>query len=85
VAVPEGSFVPFEVEPTYNRIGTVSVHDGGAFEVRLRSEYKYDWNTDNVKLQFIDDAGQVYEKVFDSISALYSSLGDPVILEPVAL
>ena len=81
LAVPEGSFVPFEVEPTYNRIGTISLHQGGAFELRLRGEYKYDWNTDNVKLQFIDN-GQVYEKVFDSISWLYSSLDSPIILEP---
>ena len=80
-AVPEGAFVPFEVEPTYNRIGTVSIIANGAFELRLRSEYKYDWNTDNVKLQFIDN-GQVYEKVFDSLGALYSSLGNPIILEP---
>lgn len=82
VAVPEGSFVPFEVEPTYNRIGTVSLHSNGAFELRLRSEYKYDWNTDNVKLQFIDETGNTYEKVFTSLGALYSSLGAPIILEP---
>ena len=83
VAVPEGSFVPFEVEPTYNRIGTVTIHANGGFELRLRSEYKYDWNTDNVKLQFIDETGKTYEKVFTSIGALYSSLGAPIILEPV--
>ena len=83
VAVPEGSFVPFEVEPTYNRIGTVSVLTNGVFELRLRGEYKYDWNTDNVKLQFIDDAGVVYEKVYDSISAMYASLSASIILEQV--
>ena len=83
MAVPAGAFVPFEVEPTYNRIGTISLHQNGAFELRLRGEYKYDWNTDNVKLQF-NDNGQIYEKVFDSIAALYSSLANPIILEPAA-
>lgn len=83
--VPEGSFVPFEVEPTYNRIGTVTIHAGGAFELRLRSEYRYNWNTDNVKFQFTDTDGKVYEKVFDSINALYTSLGSgAVILEPAS-
>ena len=82
--IPVGAFVPFEVEPTYNRIGAVSVTEGGKFELRLRSEYKYDWNTDNVKLQFIDANGTKYEKVFDSIAALYASLNDPIILEPIA-
>ena len=81
-SIPAGAFVPFEMEPTYNRIGTVSITEGGQFELRLRSEYKYDWNTDNVKLQFTDTNGTKYEKVFDSIAALYASLNYPIILEP---
>lgn len=81
-SIPAGAFVPFEMEPTYNRIGTVSITEGGRFELRLRSEYKYDWNTDNVKLQFTDTKGRKYEKVFDSIAALYASLNYPIILEP---
>ena len=80
--IPAGAFVPFEVEPTYNRIGAVSITEGGKFELRLRSEYRYDWNTDNVKLQFTDTNGTKYEKVFDSIAALYASLNNPIILEP---
>lgn len=79
--IPAGSFVPFEVDPTYNRIGTVTIGDGGQFELRLRSEYRYDWNTDNVKFQYVD-GGVTYEKVFGSLNSLNSSSG-PVILEPV--
>lgn len=82
VDVPSGSFIPFEVEPTYNRIGTISVGENGSFELRLRSEYKYDWSTDNVKFQYTDANGVIYEKVFDSINALYSSLSTAIILEP---
>ena len=80
--VPAGSFVPFEVLPTYNRIGTVSVSSGGEFELRLRGEYNYDWNTDDVKLQFTMD-GKVYEKSFSSLSVLESALSEPVLLTPV--
>ena len=79
--VPAGSFVPFEVDPTYNRIGTVTVHSGGQYELRLRSEYRYDWNTDKVKLQFVE-GGVKYENTFASLNALNSSIG-PIILEPV--
>ena len=81
VDVPAGSFVPFEVLPTYNRIGTVTITENGAYELRLRSEYRYDWNTDDVKFQFVAD-GVKYEKTFSSLSALNSSTG-PIILEPV--
>ena len=84
MSVPEGAFIPFEIEPTYNRIGTITVHTGGQFELRLRSEYKYDWDTDNVKFQYIDENdGTIYEKIFDSINALYSTLSTntPITLE----
>ena len=70
--VPANSFIPMEMLPTYNRIGTVSVNEGGNFEIRLRGEYKYDWNLDNVKFQFIDDNGTVYEKEYDSLEELYN-------------
>ena len=79
--IPANAFVPFEVEPTYNRIGTVTIHDGGQYELRLRGEYRYDWTTDNVKFQYVE-GGITYEVVFDNLNALYSSTG-PVILEPV--
>ena len=80
VNIPAGAFVPFEVDPTYNRIGTVTIGTGGQYELRLRSEYKYDWLLDKVKFQFVED-GVVYEKQFGSLSALNSSAG-PIILEP---
>lgn len=85
IEVPAGSFVPFEVEPTYNRIGTVTLHDGGNFELRLRGEYRYNWSTDNVKFQYTSADGNTYEKVFDSLNALYTSLntnGGLVTLDP---
>ena len=82
VAVPTGSFVPFEMLPTYNRIGTVTVGAQGAFELRLRSEYIYDWATDDVKLQYVE-GDMIFEKTFSSLSALNNSTG-PIILEQVA-
>ena len=48
-AVPAGSFVPFESLPSYNRIGTIALSSGGRFELRLRAEYKYSWDTGMVK------------------------------------
>jgi hypothetical protein len=72
--VSAGSFVPFEMLPTYNRIGTISVGDNGAFELRLRSEYRYDWTTDDVKLQY-SEGGVIYEKTFESLEKLYEAAG----------
>lgn len=66
INIPTNAFVPFEVEPTYNRIGTVTISDGGNYELRLRSEYRYDWNTDSVKFQYVE-GGVTYEKTFQSL------------------
>ena len=77
--VSAGSFVPFEMLPTYNRIGTISVGDNGSFELRLRSEYRYDWTTDDVKLQY-SDGGVIYEKTFDSLEKLYEAAGSGAIV-----
>ena len=84
--VPANSFVPFEMMPTYNRIGVVTVHDNGEFELRLRSEYRYDWNVDDIKLQFTDDNGNTFEVEYTSLDALYNALenGDDIVLQPAA-
>lgn len=84
IPVPAGAFVPFEAEPSYNRIGTVTVSDAaGSFELRLRSEYEYSWDTTKVKFQYTDTDGTIYEKEFNSLSSLYSTLTmSNVVLEP---
>ena len=79
--IPEGSFVPFEMEPTYNRIGTVAVHNGGQFELRLRSEYRYDWMTDRVNFQYVEN-GVTYIRTFTNLNTLNDFSG-PIILEPL--
>jgi hypothetical protein len=79
--IPAGSFVPFEMESTYNRIGTVAVSDGGQFELRLRSEYRYDWMTDKVNFQYVED-GVTYIRTFTNLNTLNDFSG-PIILDPV--
>lgn len=74
-AVPTGSFIPFETTSSFNRIGTVSVGDAdGSFELRLRAEYEYSWETGSVKFQYIDENGKVYEKTYTSLSYMYNNL-----------
>lgn len=84
--VPANSFVPFEMLPTYNRIGTVAIHDNGQFELRLRSEYRYDWGLDDVKFQFTDTDGTIYEAEFNDLDELYDYVegGNEIVLQPVA-
>ena len=72
----------------------MTIGESGQFELRLHSEYKYDWVTEDVKFQYIDENGGtnivaavvdengvVYEKTFGSLSALKASLGGQIILE----
>ncbi len=71
-AVPAGEFLPFEMLPTYNRIGALTVTSNGRYELHMRSEYKYNWYTDKVKIQFVHE-GVTYEAEYDSLNELYSS------------
>ena len=82
--VPAGSFVPFESLPSYNRIGTMALGAEGAFELRLRSEYKYSWDTGMVKFQYTEGKA-VFEKEYYSLSALYEELatGNDIILDEI--
>lgn len=80
----ERKSVPFETLPSYNRIGTVAIKQAdGTFELRLRSEYEYAWATGNVKFQYTDANGTIYEKTFMSLASLYTTLNtnDEIILE----
>ena len=71
--IPAGSFVPFESLPSYNRIGTIALGEEGLFELRLRSEYKYSWDTGVVKFQYTE-GNSIYEKEYLSLSALYNDI-----------
>ena len=48
--VPAGTFVPFSTDDG-TRIGVVTVGDNGAYELRLRAEYKFDWENTPVKFE----------------------------------
>ena len=54
-------------------------------DVRLRGEYTYNWYNDPVKIQYAvteSNGTYVYEKVFDSLDALYSmALTADIVLE----
>ncbi len=81
-AVPAGAFLPFEVYPTFNRIGAITVGADGRYDLRLRSEYIYDWDTDDVSIQYVDEDGNIYEKHYDSIKELFDA--PDIKLTPVA-
>ena len=88
--VPFEAFVVLERIRTYNRIGTVTIHnvDGSGknnMEIRLRGEYQYPWYNDPVKIQYAktENSGTiVYEKVYASLDELCeaAATGD-IILE----
>ena len=74
--VPAGSFVPFEVLPTYSRIGSMTIGQNGQYQLHLRGEYIYNWNTDDIKLQYVEKIGDnetIYEVSFNSLAELYGS------------
>ena len=76
IPVPSGTFVPFSTDDG-TRIGVVSVGDNGAFELRLRAEYQFTWESTPVKFEAKVGTTE-YKAEFTSLKALVSSLGSQI-------
>lgn len=72
--VPAGSFVVFERQLNGSRIGSMTVKDNGNYELRLRKEYDFNWNTDKIKLSYTDAVDKVvYSCTVNSLADLFSA------------
>jgi hypothetical protein len=75
-AVPAGTFVPFSTEDG-TRIGVVSVKNDGTFELRLRAEYNFTWDSSPVKFEAKIGATE-YKAQFNSLAELATSLNSSI-------
>lgn len=72
--VPVNGFVSFERTRNNSRIGSMTIVDGnGAYELRLRKEYEFNWYSDEVELRYEDDGGNVYTATYPNLNTLYES------------
>ncbi len=62
--VPNDAFVSFELKKNHNRIGVITmkqtVEQNRNCSLRLRAEYDYSWEGDDIIIRFQDDDGTVY-------------------------
>lgn len=77
--VPANAFVSFERIRNGSRIGAITVTAEGQYELRLRKEYAFSWNTDAVELHYEVD-GVVYHKTYESLAKLFGDTD--VVLTP---
>lgn len=79
--VPARSFVPMERTYDGTRIGSMTITVDGTYELRLRAEYDFDWNTDEIMFEF--NSGGVHYSV--TVSSLASLVNNPnLVLVPTA-
>ena len=79
--VPHNSFVPFERTSNNSRIGAITVTADGQYELRLRKEYAFNWNTDKVELRFENPTDKIiYSATVDNLATLFAN--PHVVLEP---
>lgn len=71
-AVPERSFVPMEMTYDGTRIGSMTITSDGNYELRLRAEYDFDWNTDEIVFEYVSSDVQ-YSVIVDSLADLFES------------
>ena len=83
VALPDKAFISFTRMANGSRIGSIEVSNpantSSTFALRLRKEYEFSWNNDEVQLYYAVPAGEVTEedrtyKVTNYYTATYSSL-----------
>lgn len=71
-AVPVRSFVPMERTYDGTRIGSMTITSDGHYELRLRAEYDFNWNTDEIMFEY--NAGGVHYSVkVKSLEDLFKS------------
>lgn len=71
--VPAGSFVTFSLVKNNSRIGSMSVTADGSYSLRLRQEYDFIWNDDDIRIDYTAPDGKVYEAEFTSLENLNAS------------
>jgi hypothetical protein len=70
--VPVRSFVPMERTYDNTRIGSMTITSDGNYELRLRAEYSFDWNTDEIMFEY-SEAGVTYSVTVNSLADLVAS------------
>ena len=71
--IPVRSFVSFERKLDGSRIGSMTITADGKYELRLRKEYRFNWDADEIELHYTHE-GKVYHC---SVLSLAILMGNP--------
>lgn len=71
--VEKNSFVAFARTSDGVRIGSLTIAEDGKYSLNLRSEYNFNWNTEEVEFDYIAPDNKVYAASVSSLAELYSS------------
>ena len=70
--VPKDGFVTFEVEGGSPRIGSMTITEDGKYTLRLRKEYRYDWERTKIWVHYrVDD--KIYHADVNSLKELFEN------------
>ena len=80
--VPKEAFVAFVRHYTGARIGVMTIHDNGRYELNLRDEYKFDWEGDPIEL-FYTIGDETYSAQIEDLATLFrmANNNETIILE----
>lgn len=71
-AVPANQFVSFSLVKDGSRIGSMTVTAAGKYELRLRKEYRFNWEGDKIEL-YTSIGGQYYRAEFADVKSLIAA------------
>lgn len=74
--VPAGSFVSFALISNNSRIGSMTIKANGSYELRLRPEYEFDWDTaagtNTITIDY-QSGGKTYSAEIEDLAALVAN------------
>ena len=76
--IPASAFVAFERVSNSSRIGAVTIAANRQYELRLRKEYSFNWDTNPVKFHY-EVNGAVYSCTYNSLAELFDRQGNVVL------
>ena len=71
--IEKNSFVAFARTSDGVRIGALTIAEDGKYSLNLRSEYSFNWNTEEIEFDYIAPDNKVYAASVSSLAELYGS------------
>ncbi len=81
-AIPKDEFVIFERTSDNTRIGSLTMVANGTFDLMLRKEYQFTWETTQIRIKYAAKDGKTYSKTYTNLAGFFAETGTIDLVAP---